>query len=161
MIRSKKNGIIFNDEMDDFSYPTRNKTNTYKQTELNYIEPGKRPLSSMSPAIILDNNKVKMVVGASGGFMITTSVAQVILDVLGFEKNLEESISLPRLHDQLFPNYIMAEYDFPERIQASLKSKGHKIVLGGGAVVQGIVSDGLGTINATSDPRKGGSPDGY
>lgn len=70
--------MIFNDEMDDFSYPTRNDPNSYEQTEINYIEPGKRPLSSMTPTILLDGEgKVKMVVGASGGFKITTAVAQV------------------------------------------------------------------------------------
>ena len=64
--------------MDDFSYPTRNNPHTYKQTKINFIEPGKRPLSSMSPAIVLDDDgRVKMVVGASGGFRITTAIAQV------------------------------------------------------------------------------------
>lgn len=78
LIRSRKSGVIFNDEMDDFSYPTRNNPDTYKQTEINFIEPGKRPLSSTTPTIILDDEgKVKMVVGASGGFRITTAVAQV------------------------------------------------------------------------------------
>lgn len=91
--------------------------------------------------------------------MIT--LIQVLLNVLGFEKYLNESIALPRLHHQLFPNYITAEPDFPEDIQASLKAKGHKIVPATSlAVVQGIVvSDG--EIYATSDKRKGGSPDGY
>lgn len=78
MIRSRKSGVIFNDEMDDFSYPSRNTSHGYKQTEINYIEPGKRPLSSMTPTIVIDQeDKVKMVVGASGGFKITTAVAQV------------------------------------------------------------------------------------
>ena len=78
LIRSKSSGIIFNDEMDDFSYPTRNNPHSYKQTEINYIEPGKRPLSSMSPAIVLDDEgRVKLVIGASGGFRITTAIAQV------------------------------------------------------------------------------------
>ena len=80
MIRSRKYGIIFNDEMDDFSFPNRNGSQNYKQTEVNYIEPGKRPLSSMAPTIVLDREgKVKMVVGASGGFKITTAVSQVSL----------------------------------------------------------------------------------
>ena len=79
-MRSQKNGVIYNDEMDDFSYPSRNESNSYKQTKVNYIEPGKRPLSSTSPTIITDKDgNVKMVVGASGGFRITTSVAQVSL----------------------------------------------------------------------------------
>ena len=66
--------------MDDFSYPSRNDPDSYKQIEINYIEPGKRPMSSMSPTIILDNDgRVKMVVGASGNFRITTAVAQVAM----------------------------------------------------------------------------------
>lgn len=70
--------MIFNDEMDDFSYPSRNSSYAYKQTEINYIEPGKRPLSSMTPTFVFDrDDKVRMVVGASGGFKITTAVAQV------------------------------------------------------------------------------------
>ena len=77
LIRSRKSGIIFNDEMDDFSYPTRNGSDNYKQTEVNYIAGGKRPLSSMTPTIVLDQEgRVKMVVGASGGFKITTAVSQ-------------------------------------------------------------------------------------
>ena len=78
-MRSQKNGVIFNDEMDDFSYPSRNASGNYKQTKINYIQPGKRPISSMAPTIIVDKSgDVKMVVGASGGFRITTGVAQVI-----------------------------------------------------------------------------------
>ncbi len=78
MIRSKTSGIIFNNEMDDFSYPTRNNPDSYQQTKINSIEPGKRPLSSMSPTIILDDEgKVRIVIGASGGFRITTAIAQV------------------------------------------------------------------------------------
>ena len=78
MIRSSTNGIIFNNEMDDFSYSTRDNPHSYQQTEVNYIEPEKRPLSSMSPTIVLDDDgQVKMVIGASGGFRITTAIAQV------------------------------------------------------------------------------------
>jgi len=63
--------------MYDFSYPSRSDPASYKQTEINKIEPGKRPLSSMTPTIVLDEDyKVKMVVGASGGHKIT-SIAQV------------------------------------------------------------------------------------
>ncbi len=84
-MRSLKSGVIFNDEMNDFSYPSRNDSNACKQTKVNYIEPGKRPMSSTTPTIILDKSgKVKMVVGASGGSKITTAVAQVIALVLTF-----------------------------------------------------------------------------
>lgn len=86
------------------------------------------------------------------------------MDVLGFEKLLNDSIALPRLHHQLFPNYITAEAEFPDSTKAFLRSKGHRIVTGSpeaGAVVQGILTNNEGTIYATSDSRKGGSPAGY
>ena len=88
----------------------------------------------------------------------------MLLDVLGFEKDLNDSIALRRLHHQLFPNYITVEQDFPATVQASLRAKGHKIVTGtlaSSAVVQGIFVEEEGVIHATSDARKGGSPDGY
>ena len=89
---------------------------------------------------------------------------QVIVNVLGFEKALNSSIALPRLHHQLFPNYITAEAEFPECTRAFLRSKGHRVITGtpeAGAVVQGLVTDEEGNIYATSDARKGGSPAGY
>ena len=77
-MRSQTNGIIFNDAMDDFSIPEISSDNQFQASDPNYIEPGKRPLSSMTPSILLNADKsVKMVVGASGGARITASVAQV------------------------------------------------------------------------------------
>ena len=77
-MRSKTNGIIFNDEMDDFSIPGRDSDNQLKITEPNFIQPGKRPLSSMTPTILVQGDRaVKMTLGASGGSRITTAVAQV------------------------------------------------------------------------------------
>lgn len=83
--------------------------------------------------------------------------------MLGFEKPLNDSIAMIRLHHQLFPNYITVEAGFPENTQATLRSKGHRVITGtpeAGSVVQGIFVDN-GDIYATSDARKGGSPDGY
>lgn len=86
----------------------------------------------------------------------------MILNTLGFQKQLNESIDLPRLHHQLFPNYIKAEDNFPEAMLASLRTRGHKIITTeDGAVVQGIFKTDTGDIFATSDKRKGGVPDGY
>lgn len=86
---------------------------------------------------------------------------QVILDVLNFGKDLSSAIPYPRLHHQLYPNYIRVEKKFPEDILNGLKERGHDIKVSSSyAVVQGIVKSG-GVIHATSDPRKGGKPDGF
>lgn len=86
---------------------------------------------------------------------------QVVLNVLGFSLPLNDAIYRRRLHHQLIPNHVSVESDFPEDIIDSLKSKGHSVVSDSAyAVVQGIhVVDGK--LYATSDPRKGGKPDGY
>lgn len=78
MVRSRSTGIILNDQMDDFSTP--GKVNVYgiPASPANYIKPGKRPMSSTCPSIVLDKHgHVKMLVGGAGGSRITTSVAQV------------------------------------------------------------------------------------
>ena len=86
---------------------------------------------------------------------------QVILDVLDFGKPLSDSIPYPRLHHQLYPNEVHIEKDFPRDLVAGLEERGHRVkVSTSSAVVQGIYVDGQG-IHATSDPRKGGAPDGF
>ena len=74
LVRSRTSGVIFNNEMKDFDSPTQTSS---PLSGSNYIEPGKPPLSSTTPTIILDGEKVKMVVGAAGGIKITTATAQV------------------------------------------------------------------------------------
>jgi gamma-glutamyltranspeptidase/glutathione hydrolase/leukotriene-C4 hydrolase len=161
LVRSEISGVIFNDEMDDFAIPTRDDPTYLLPTVPNYVEPGKRPQSSTTPTILLDGDQVKMVVGASGGAKITTATAQVILDVLDFGKGLSEAIQYPRLHHQLYPNYIQIEKDFPQQFQEGLRERGHDVVVSSSyAIVQAIIRSG-GYIHATSDPRKGGKPDGF
>nr|XP_023018346.1 glutathione hydrolase 1 proenzyme-like [Leptinotarsa decemlineata] len=110
-ITSKQTGIVLNSVMNDFSFP--NSTNYYGLvgSPKNKMEPGKRPLSSMAPSILIDEKgNVKMVVGAAGGPKIVTAVAQVIMRNLWFGDNLKESVDAPRIHNQLFPMQI--EYDY-------------------------------------------------
>ena len=85
----------------------------------------------------------------------------MIVDVLNFAKPLSSAIPYPRLHHQLFPDYVVVENSFPEEFREGLEERGHHVVNTSAiAVVQGIhvVGD---RIHATSDPRKGGKPDGY
>ncbi|XP_075945085.1 glutathione hydrolase 1 proenzyme [Anarhichas minor] len=162
-VMSRSTGILLNNEMDDFSSPLITNGFGVPPSPNNFIRPGKRPMSSMCPTILFDkNNKVKMVVGGSGGTKITTSVAQVILNALFFDYNLNKSVSDPRLHNQLSPNATVAEPDFDKSVLAGLALKNHEteFLKSTGAVVQAVVryEDGL---HAKSDPRKWAYAAGY
>jgi gamma-glutamyltranspeptidase/glutathione hydrolase/leukotriene-C4 hydrolase len=100
--------------MDDFSTP--NTTNTFgvPASPANYIMPGKRPVSSMAPLIIIEkqNQRIQQVLGASGGTRITTSIAQVAMRNLWFNEDIKTAIDSPRLHSQLLPQEVIAERGF-------------------------------------------------
>lgn len=159
-IRSTSTGIILNDEMDDFSSP--NMTNDYglPPSPANYIEPGKRPLSSMSPAIVVDENgDVALVVGGAGGSKITTSVALVILKHLWFGEDLERAMNERRLHHQLFPMAIQYETDFDEVIVEGLAAIGHNYTISStsGFAALTAISKKDNNLSAVYDERRGGN----
>ncbi|KAK7120864.1 hypothetical protein R3I94_020750 [Phoxinus phoxinus] len=160
---SNSTGILLNNEMDDFSSPLITNNFGVPPSPNNFIVPHKRPMSSMCPAILLDkNNKVKMVVGGSGGTKITTAVAQVILNALFFQYDLKKAIEDPRIHNQLSPNTTQGEPDFDKAVLEGLAQKNHvtEVLKSTGAVVQAVVRDSAG-LSAESDPRKGGYAAGY
>ncbi|KAH7730503.1 gamma-glutamyl transpeptidase precursor [Aphelenchoides avenae] len=105
VVRSEQLGIVWNDHMDDFSTPGAKNFYGYEPSEANYIEPGKRPLSSMSPMIVYNHKskQVKVNIGASGGSKIVSSIAQVLTHVLSFNKTVKEAIDFPRVHNQFTP----------------------------------------------------------
>ncbi|KAL5016416.1 hypothetical protein ScPMuIL_006005 [Solemya velum] len=159
-----RTGIIFNNEMDDFSTP--NTTNYFglPASPANFIKPRKRPLSSMTPAIVIDpKGDVKLITGGSGGTQILTAVLLNTIETLWFGMGIKESIDHWRIHHQLAPNSLFVENGFPEEYANKLREKGHVIknVERAGSRVQGILLAENGLITANSDYRKFGAPDGY
>lgn len=100
--------------MDGFATPNTINSFGVRATPANYIVPGKRPVSSMAPLIIVENHsqRVQQVLGASGGTRITTSIAQVAMLNLWFNNTIKEAIDSPRLHSQLLPEEVIAERGF-------------------------------------------------
>ncbi|XP_069118735.1 glutathione hydrolase 1 proenzyme-like [Argopecten irradians] len=162
-VMGSRTGILFNDEMDDFSTP--NVTNYFgvAPSPSNFIRPGKRPVSSMCPAILITkDNKIKMVSGAAGGTRITTATAYVMINSLWFGDNVKEAVDYPRIHHQLLPPEISHEARFPQYYIDGLRELGHNVTLSSSfAVVNAITGDG-NWYYANSDYRRPGSnPDGF
>merc|ERR1719468_726853 len=166
---SKSTRIVFNNEMEDFSTP--NTTNFYgiPASQENFIKPNKRPTSSMSPSIIVDGKKnVKLVVGASGGPRIITSVSYATMRHLWMNENIKAAIDAPRPHHQLVPMKVFAEIGTPRELVQYLRNKGHIVDVVdvyfaknyGGARVQAVSVDDNDIITANNDRRKEGEVDG-
>jgi gamma-glutamyltranspeptidase/glutathione hydrolase len=119
-------GILLNNQMDDF-LTVPGEANLYGLTQgnANLVAPGKRPLSSMTPTIVMKNGKPVLVIGAAGGPRIITSVAQVTLGVLG-GASLEQAMSRPRLHHQWQPDVIFGNVEPPAEWRTDLERRGHQ-----------------------------------
>jgi len=129
-------GVLLNNEMDDFtSKPGTPNMFGLVQGEANAIAPGKRPLSAMSPTIILKDNKVFMTIGAPGGSRIPTAVLQVILNVIDFGMNIQDAIDAPRVHHQWLPDRLSIERGISPDTVALLKSRGHEVDYNPGVVL--------------------------
>jgi gamma-glutamyltranspeptidase/glutathione hydrolase len=154
-------GIILNNEMDDF-LTVRGEANLYGlvQGEANLVAPGKRPLSSMSPTIILKDGKPLLVLGASGGPRIITSVYQVAEGVINGQA-LEDAMTELRIHHQWLPDEVCFDREPPADLAERLESYGHKLSdQRQTGIVQAIRFLDDGTMVGASDPKKGGRPAG-
>jgi len=124
-------GFLLNDEMDDFSAkPGTPNSDGLIQGAANAIGPNKRPLSSMTPTIVLKDNKIFLVLGSPGSSRIITTVANVLMGVIDYGMNIQEAVNAPRFHHQWLPDVLSLEQWFSPDTVKSLQQMGHKIKFG-------------------------------
>lgn len=157
-----KLGFLLNNEMDDFAAkPGTPNMFGLVQGEGNAIKPRKRPLSSMTPTILVRDGKPYMVIGAPGGSRIINGVLQVILNVVDFKMNMQDAIDAPRFHHQWQPDKLSMERGFSPDTVELLKARGHEIdSIRSVAAVESILIDG-GWLQGASDGRGNGKAAGY
>ncbi|MCP1761344.1 gamma-glutamyltransferase [Bradyrhizobium japonicum] len=122
-------GVLLNNELDDFTAAV-GASNAYGLVgfEPNLPGPGKRPLSSMSPTIVLRDGKPVLVTGSPGGSRIISTVLQVIVNVLDYKMDVAAAVAAPRLHHQWLPDEVRVESGFPGDVLFELKAMDHLIV---------------------------------
>jgi len=122
-------GILLNNELDDFT-AAPGAANAFGLVgfEANLPGPGKRPLSSMSPTIVLKDGKPVLITGSPGGSRIISAVTQVIVNSIDYRMNIAAAVAAPRIHHQWLPDEVRAERGIPEAVLTELRDKGHKVV---------------------------------
>ncbi|XP_022163024.1 gamma-glutamyltranspeptidase 1-like [Myzus persicae] len=162
---SPSTGILLNNEMDDFSTPGVVNYYGIPSSPANYIEPGKRPMSSMCPTIITDKNKdFVLAVGAAGGSKITLAIAYVSALKLWCNKTLKEVIDKPRIFHQLVPMQVQYEYGTTRDVIQTLKDIGHPVIrltTTASSAATAIAKSASGMIEAMPDYRRPGNSSGY
>jgi len=122
-------GVLLNNELDDFTAKPGT-ANAYGLVgfNANLPGPGKRPLSSMAPTIVLKDGKPYLITGSPGGSRIISAVLQVIVNAIDFHMPIAEAVSAPRLHHQWQPEEVFAEPDFSPDLLDALERRSHRIV---------------------------------
>jgi gamma-glutamyltranspeptidase/glutathione hydrolase len=158
-------GVLMNNEMDDFSAKT-GVSNAYGLIggDANAVEASKRPLSSMSPTIVMKDGKLFLVTGSPGGSRIITTTLQIIMNVIDHKMNIAEATQAPRIHHQWLPDELRVEEGISNDTKAILRAKGHDVVIKRtmGAVQSIMVDPETGTLLGATDLRRtSGSVEGY
>ncbi|MBD2502666.1 gamma-glutamyltransferase [Anabaena azotica] len=154
-------GILLNDEMDDFAAaPGVPNVFGLVGNEANAIAPRKTPLSSMTPTIVTENERLRMVVGAPGGSTIITQVLQVILNVLEYNMDVGAAVSVPRIHHQWLPDELRVEsWGLDALTLQDLRQRGHNIQeINPWGNINAIVVTKEGDLEGAADPRGEGIP---
>jgi gamma-glutamyltranspeptidase/glutathione hydrolase len=162
-------GIVLNDEMDDFSVAT-DTPNAFGLVDTrgqNAVAPGKRPLSSMTPTVLLREGRPAMVTGSPGGPRIITTTLLSILNVVDHGMDVMEAVSAPRYHHQWIPDQLSVEPQISADVVEALRARGHEVEVSSRewSSAQSIVIDpDSGLFHGASDPRSDGvamGPDAF
>jgi gamma-glutamyltranspeptidase / glutathione hydrolase len=156
-------GVLLNNELDDFTAaPGASNAFGLVGYEANLPGPGKRPLSSMSPTIVLKDGKVKLVTGSPGGSRIISAVLQVLVNVLDYKMDVAQAVAAPRLHHQWLPDQVSIEPGFPDEVVAALREKGHHVVESAGySSANSILVTPSGLLGAPDPRTRGAEAAGY
>jgi gamma-glutamyltranspeptidase/glutathione hydrolase len=157
-------GVVLNNEMDDFSaQPGVPNAFGLVGAEANAVAPGKRPLSSMSPTIVLQDGKPIIAIGAAGGPKIISAVLVQLVAMLDLGKTPQEAMATPRIHQQWSPDELMVEKALPTEVKTALEERGHVVKELNALSVAHTVArsvDGKSFVGA-ADPRAGGQAEGW
>ncbi|HYO83756.1 MAG TPA: gamma-glutamyltransferase, partial [Bryobacteraceae bacterium] len=156
-------GVLLNNEMDDFAArPGTPNMFGLVRGEANAIQPGKRPLSSMTPTILTRDGKLFLVVGGPGGGRIITSVLQTVTNVVDFRMNIRDAVDAPRFHHQWKPDVLTLEPGISPDTVELLRSMGHKVEASASvARIFAILVQPDGWLAGTADGRSYGKAVGY
>jgi gamma-glutamyltranspeptidase / glutathione hydrolase len=151
-------GVLLNNELDDFTAaPGASNAFGLVGFEANLPSPGKRPLSSMSPTIVLRDGKAVLVTGSPGGSRIISTVLQVIVDVLDYHMDVAAAVAAPRLHHQWLPDEVRIERGFADDTLAELRAMGHHVVEPMGQTSANSIAVTANGLLGAPDPRTRGA----
>jgi gamma-glutamyltranspeptidase / glutathione hydrolase len=158
-------GFLLNDEMDDFTTQPGVPNALYglMQSEANAIAPGHRPLSSMTPTILLRDGKLSFVTGSPGGPTIISATLLSVINWMRLGMDAQAAINAPRFHHQWLPDQILMESEFPTSLESALNARGHKTKRRGhiGLVNAIGIDPQSGERLGAADPRDQGAAVGY
>ena len=151
-------GVLLNNELDDFTAaPGASNAFGLVGFEANLPGPGKRPLSSMSPTIVLKDGKPVLVTGSPGGSRIISTVLQVIVNVLDYKMDVAAAVAAPRLHHQWLPDVVRIERGFADDALAALRAKGHEVIEPLGQTSANSIAVTPNGLLGAPDPRTRGA----
>ena len=151
-------GVLLNNELDDFTAaPGASNAFGLVGFEANLPGPGKRPLSSMSPTIVLKDGKPVLVTGTPGGSRIISAVLQIVVDVIDYKMDVAAAVAAPRVHHQWMPDEVRVERGFSDEVLAEMRAKGHKVIEPLGQTSANSIAVTPNGLLGAPDPRTRGA----